>query len=92
MAQKHAHADSGDYRYHGTMTNGNVVAVDTQPWPGDDVATLRSEVAALRAEVAALRAALLHMVDAVIANQEAIVEMAKASAKMAKTMEEWTGE
>ena len=91
-ARKHAHADSGDYRYYGTMTNGNVAPVKTQLWPGDDVATLRSEVAALRAEVAALRAALLHMVDAVIANQEAIVEMAKASAKMAKTMEEWTGE
>ena len=92
MAQKHAHADSGDYRYHGTMTNGNVVAVDTQPWPGDDVAALRSEVAALRAEVAALRAALLHVVDAGIATHDTIAKTARTMAEMAKTMENWTGE
>ena len=91
MAQKHAHADSGDYRYHGTMTNGDVVTV-TQPWPGDDVATLRSEVAALRAEVAALRAALLHVVDAGIATHDTIAKTARTMAEMAKTMENWTGE
>ena len=79
MAQKHAHADSGDYRYHGTMTNGNVAAVlDKQPWPGDDVALLR-------AEVAALRAALFHLIDASIATHDAMT-------KMAKIIEEWTGE
>ena len=86
MEQKHAHADSGDYRYHGTMTNGNVAAVlDKQPWPGDDVALLRAEVDALRAEVDALRAALFHLIDANIATHDAMT-------KMAKIIEEWTGE